>query len=199
MPIKLGELLLKENMVTPQRLQEAVDHQKMTGGPLRKALVALGILKDEEITGLLSRQFRVSSIDLAQFEIDPADIKCIPAETARRYSVLPLSRVAKTLRLAMADPTNVFAIDDVKFMTGYNVEPVVASEAALEEALDRYYGPSRAPGTANQAAPTDHRGPDQDAGRHRLHPRRDRHVAGVQGQGLRHLQRHRLQGPSGPL
>jgi type IV pilus assembly protein PilB len=143
MPVKLGELLLKENMVTPQQLQEALSHQKMNGGKLGKAFVALGYVRDEEITSLLSRQYGVPSINLDHFEVDPAIIKIIPAETARKYQILPLSRSGATLTIAMADPTNVFAMDDIKFMTGYNVEPVVASETALEEAIEKYYGSAR--------------------------------------------------------
>jgi len=143
MPVKLGELLLKENMVSPQQLQDALNHQKMSGGKLGKAFVSLGFVKDEEITSLLSRQYGVPSINLDHFEVDPAIIKIIPAETARKYQVLPLSRSGATLTIAMADPTNVFAMDDIKFMTGYNVEPVVASESALEDAIDRYYGSMR--------------------------------------------------------
>src|SRR6266536_1019105 len=132
MPVKLGELLLKENMVTPQQLQEALSHQKMNGGKLGKAFVSLGYVRDEEITSLLSRQYGVPSI-----------IKIIPAETARKYQILPLSRSGATLTIAMADPTNVFAMDDIKFMTGYNVEPVVASETSLEDAIEKYYGSTR--------------------------------------------------------
>jgi type IV pilus assembly protein PilB len=143
MPVKLGELLLKENMVSPQQLQDALNHQKMNGGKLGKAFVSLGFVKDEEITSLLSRQYGVPSINLEHFEVDPAIIKIIPADTARKYQVLPLSRSGATLTIAMADPTNVFAMDDIKFMTGYNVEPVVASETALEDAIERYYGSTR--------------------------------------------------------
>jgi type IV pilus assembly protein PilB len=143
MPVKLGELLLKENMVTPQQLQEALSHQKMNGGKLGKAFVALGYVRDEEITSLLSRQYGVPSINLDHFEVDPTIIKIIPAETARKYQILPLSRSGATLTIAMADPTNVFAMDDIKFMTGYNVEPVVASETSLEEAIEKYYGSTR--------------------------------------------------------
>jgi type IV pilus assembly protein PilB len=143
MPVKLGELLLKENLVSPQQLQEALGHQKQNGGKLGKAFVNLGFVKDEEITSLLSRQYGVPSINLDHFEVDPAIIKIIPAETARKYQVLPLSRSGATLTIAMADPTNVFAMDDIKFMTGYNVEPVVASEGALEDSIDRYYGSTR--------------------------------------------------------
>ncbi len=143
MPVKLGELLLKESMVTPQQLQEALSHQKTNGGKLGKAFVSLGYVRDEEITSLLSRQYGVPSINLDHFEVDPAIIKIIPAETARKYQILPLSRSGATLTIAMADPTNVFAMDDIKFMTGYNVEPVVASETSLEEAIEKYYGSTR--------------------------------------------------------
>ena len=143
MPVRLGELLLKENMVSPQQLQDALNHQKMSGGKLGKAFVSLGFVKDQEITSLLSRQYGVPSINLDHFEVDPAIIKIIPAETSRKYQVLPLSRSGATLTIAMADPTNVFAMDDIKFMTGYNVEPVVASETTLEEAIDHYYGSTR--------------------------------------------------------
>jgi len=143
MPVKLGELLLKENMVTPQQLQEALGHQKTNGGKLGKAFVSLGYVRDEEITSLLSRQYGVPSINLDHFEVDPAIIKIIPAETARKYQILPLSRSGATLTIAMADPTNVFAMDDIKFMTGYNVEPVVASEISLDEAIEKYYGSTR--------------------------------------------------------
>src|SRR5687767_10257635 len=143
MPVKLGELLLKENMVTPQQLQEALSHQKMNGGKLGKAFVSLGYVRDEEITSLLSRQYGVPSINLDHFEVDPAIIKIIPAETTRKYQILPLSRSGATLTIAMADPTNVFAMDDIKFMTGYNVEPVVASESSLEDAIEKYYGSTR--------------------------------------------------------
>src|SRR5882672_9748191 len=134
MPVKLGELLLKENMVTPQQLQEALSHQKMNGGKLGKAFVSLGYVRDEEITSLLSRQYGVPSINLDHFEVDPTIIKIIPAETARKYQILPLSRSGATLTIAM---------DDIKFMTGYNVEPVVASESSLEEAIEKYYGSTR--------------------------------------------------------
>ena len=100
-------------------------------------------MRDEEITSLLSRQYGVPSINLDHFEVDPAIIKIIPSETSRKYQILPLSRSGATLTIAMADPTNVFAMDDIKFMTGYNVEPVVASETSLEDAIEKYYGSTR--------------------------------------------------------
>jgi type IV pilus assembly protein PilB len=136
MPVRIGELLLKEKRISAEQLQEALNYQRTNGGKL----VKLGYVKDEEITALLSKQYGVPSIALNQFEIDPAVIKLVPGETARKYQIVPLSRAGATLTIAMTDPTNVFAMDDVKFMTGYNVEPVVASETAVLDSIDKYYG-----------------------------------------------------------
>src|ERR1700680_2024469 len=139
MAVRIGELLLKEKRITPDQLQQALNHQKANGGKLGFNLVNMGFVKDEEITALLSKQYGVPSINLTQFEIDPAVIKLIPADTAQKYQIIPLSRAGATLTIAMTDPTNVFAMDDIKFMTGYNVEPVVASETAVTESITRYY------------------------------------------------------------
>jgi type IV pilus assembly protein PilB len=151
MAVRIGELLLKEKRITPAQLQEALNYQKAHGGKLGFNLVKLGYVKDEEITALLSKQYGVPSINLANFEIDPVVIKLVPAETAQKYQVLPISRAGATLTIAMTDPTNVFAMDDIKFMTGYNVEPVVASEVSVIDAIARYYGASKA-AAAQQAA-----------------------------------------------
>ena len=143
MPVKIGEMLSKEGLITPQQLQEALTYQKQNGVKLGRALVSLGFVKDDEITGLLSRQYGVPSINLATFDIDPTVLKVLPGETCRKYQVIPISRAGAVLSLAMSDPTNVFAMDDIKFMTGYNVDPVVASEIAIEEAINRFYGSVR--------------------------------------------------------
>jgi type IV pilus assembly protein PilB len=148
MAVRIGELLLKEKRITPAQLQEALNAQKTNGGKLGVNLVKLGFVKDEEITQLLSKQYGVPSINLTQFDVDTAVIKLVPADTAHKYQIVPLSRSGATLTIAMTDPTNVFAMDDIKFMTGYNVEPVVASETAIMEAIQRYYSaPSLAPAT----------------------------------------------------
>jgi type IV pilus assembly protein PilB len=155
MAVRIGELLLKEKRITPEQLQEALSYQRQSGGKLGANLVKLGFVKDDEITSLLSKQYGVPSISLNQFEIDPAVIKLVPAETAHKYQIIPLSRVGATLTIAMTDPTNVFALDDLKFMTGYNVEPVVAWETAVLEAIQKYYGaPGAGPkgGSAKAAA-----------------------------------------------
>jgi type IV pilus assembly protein PilB len=137
---KLGEILLKENLITPEQLKQALEHQKASGGRLGNALIKLGFLSDDEVTAVLSRQYGVPSINLAYFEVDTSVIKLIPMETAIKYQVLPLSRVGSSLTLAMVDPTNVFAMDDIKFMTGFNIEPVVASETAIADAIKKQYG-----------------------------------------------------------
>src|SRR2546421_5611930 len=139
MAVRIGELLLKEKKITPDQLQQALAAQKANGGKLGFNLVKMGFVKDEEITALLSKQYGVPSITLAQFQIDPAVVKLVPAETAQKYQIIPLSRSGAALTIAMTDPTNVFAMDDIKFMTGYNVEPVVASEIAILEAVQKYY------------------------------------------------------------
>ena len=158
MPVRIGELLLKEKRITPDQLQQALNHQKASGGKLGFNLVKMGFVKDEEITALLSKQYGVPSINLTQFEIDAAVIKLIPAETAQKYQIIPLSRAGATLTIAMTDPTNVFAMDDIKFMTGYNVEPVVASEIAVIEAIQKYY-PAAGKGGPGKAAVVKEREP----------------------------------------
>ena len=152
MPVRIGELLLKEKRITPAQLQEALSYQKTNGGKLGFNLVKLGFVKDEEITALLSKQYGVPSINLAQFDIDAPIIKLIPSETAHKYQIVPLSRAGATLTIAMTDPTNVFAMDDIKFMTGYNVEPVVASETAVLAAIQRYYSAPAVRGPREPAA-----------------------------------------------
>ena len=140
MPTQIGELLVKENFITPDQLELALKHQRQNGGRLGSILINLGFVEDDDITALLSKKYGVPSINLAFFEIDPAVIKLIPIDVAQKYMVVPLSRVGSTLTVASVDPTNVFAMDDIKFMTGLNVEPVVATEASITEALEKYYG-----------------------------------------------------------
>jgi type IV pilus assembly protein PilB len=125
-------------------LEQATKLQKESHTRLASALVKLGFLSDEDVTNFLSRQYGVPAINLSYFEIDPAVVKLIPYETAKRYQILPLSRVGASLTIAMVDPTNVFAMDDIKFMTGFNIEPVVASESSIVEGIDKAYGTSKA-------------------------------------------------------
>src|SRR5438477_1040555 len=141
---RLGDLLVKEKVITVEQLEQALKVQKDTGaGRLGSVLVKLGFLGDEDVTNFLSRQYGVPAINLSYFEIDQAVIKLIPYDTAKRYQILPLSRVGSSLTIAMVDPTNVFAMDDIKFMTGFNIEPVVASESAILEGIEKAYGTSK--------------------------------------------------------
>ena len=142
MSVRLGEILIKESLITQDQLQKALEFQRANGGKLGSCLTKMGFITDDDITGVLSRQYGVPSINLKYYEIDPTVIKLIPQDTALRYQVIPLSRVGSVLTIAMTDPTNVFAMDDIKFMTGFNVEPVVASESAIGEAIGRFYGAS---------------------------------------------------------
>jgi type IV pilus assembly protein PilB len=140
---RLGDLLVKEKIITAEQLAEAVKTQKESNCRLGSALVKLGFLTDGDVTNFLSRQYGVPAINLSYFEIDPAVVKLIPYETAKRYQILPLSRVGASLTIAMVDPTNVFAMDDIKFMTGFNIEPVVASESSILEGIDKAYGATK--------------------------------------------------------
>jgi type IV pilus assembly protein PilB len=136
---RLGDLLIKENAITPEQLEQAQKFQRENGGRFGSALVKLGFLNETEVTTFVSRQYGIPAVNLAYCEIDPAVVKLVPYEAAKRYQVLPLSRVGSSLTIALVDPTNVFALDDIKFMTGYNVEPVVASESEILEGIERAY------------------------------------------------------------
>ncbi|HZS47987.1 MAG TPA: type IV-A pilus assembly ATPase PilB [Blastocatellia bacterium] len=161
MSTKLGESLLRENLISAQQLKEALEYQRTNGGRLGTTLVKLGIIEDNEIARHLSRQYGVPSVNLSFFEVDRTAVKLVPQDVAAKYMVLPLSRVGATLTLAMVDPTNVFAIDDIKFMTGLSVEPVIVSEAAFQAVFEKFYGATRElelarPGTDSPASgPTD--------------------------------------------
>ncbi len=143
MSAKLGEILVRENLISPQHLREALDYQREHGGRLGFNLVKLGLVSDDMITAVLSRQYGIPSVNLELFQIDAQVLHLIPQEVAQKYSVLPLSRVGASLTLAMVDPTNVFAMDDIKFMTGLNVEPVVVAEASIQQAISKYYGTTK--------------------------------------------------------
>ena len=140
MASQIGELLIREEFISQEQLDAALKHQREHGGRLGSILINLGYVEDDNITSVLSRQYGVPSINLTYFEIDAEAIKLIPIEVAQKYMLVPLSRIGNTLTVATADPTNVFAMDDIKFMTGFNVEPVVASESSIQEALEKYYG-----------------------------------------------------------
>jgi type IV pilus assembly protein PilB len=144
MPLKIGEFLVRSNLIDQGQLDKALEEQKQTGGRIGEHLIRLGFVTEEDILDCLSQQYGVPSINLRHFEIDESIIRLIPADVARKYQFIPVSKTGATLTVAMADPTNVFAMDDITFITGYRVEPVVASEEALREAIDKYYGTTHA-------------------------------------------------------
>jgi type IV pilus assembly protein PilB len=136
---RIGELLVKENLLTTEQLRQARDAARDGGGRLGAQITKLGYLQETELTDFVAKQYGVPSIDLDEFEIDPAVIQLIPEEVAIKHTVLPVNRAGSTLILATADPSNIVAIDDIKFLTGYNVEVVVAADDAIKRAVDRYY------------------------------------------------------------
>ncbi len=141
---RLGELLVREKLISLQQLRKAQQDQGKSGETLSYTLAKLGYISDAEITDFLSSQYRLPAINLDEYEIETEVIKLVGREVCEKHKILPVSRSGSSLIVAMADPTNLHAIDDIKFLTGYNVEPVIASETAIASAVDRYYsaGPS---------------------------------------------------------
>jgi len=136
---RLGELLVREKLITPMQLRRAMEDQRGSGGRLGHALTKMGYLDENALTAFLAKQYGVPSINLSDFEIDPEVLKLIPKEVAQRHQVIPINRSGNTLMVAMADPSNIYAIDDLKFVTNYNIDVVVASETAIAESLEKYY------------------------------------------------------------
>ena len=139
MAAKLGQILITSNIISEEQLKQALNLQKKEGGRLGTNLAKLGYITEEKLVSFLSKQFGVPAINLTDYSIDPSVAKLVPLEMARKYFIMPITRVGATLTIAMADPSNVFAIDDVKFMTGYNVEVVVAAESAIMHAISNNY------------------------------------------------------------
>ena len=138
---RLGEILVKNNLVTRDQLSKALEEQKLSGNQLRigSILINQKLLTEEQLTSFLSKQYGVPSVNLSDYEIDSAVIKIIPAEVAQKYQLVPVNRAGATLIVAVSDPSNLFAIEDIKFMSGYNIEMVVASERDIKVSLDKYY------------------------------------------------------------
>jgi len=137
---RLGELLVKRNYINPEQLKKALEEQKLKGGRLESNLVRLGYIKEDELLSFLSAQYRVPSVKISKMEINPNVIKLIPSSISKKYFIIPINRVGPKLTLAMSDPSNIVVIDEIKFMTGFNVEPVVASETEIIDAIKKYYG-----------------------------------------------------------
>lgn len=139
---RLGNLLIKSNLLSREQLVKALEEQKLSGGRLGSQIVKLGYLKEEDLVSFLSKQYGVPSVNLAEFEVDESVIKLVPEDVANKHQIIPINRAGSTLIIAMSDPSNIFAIDDIKFLTGYNVEVVVASDSSIRDAIDKYYDQS---------------------------------------------------------
>jgi type IV pilus assembly protein PilB len=137
--VRLGDMLVKAALITREQLNQALQQQQTGGGRIGTNLVKLGFISEDDITSFLSRQYGVPSINLSHFEIDANVIKLIPSEIAQKHQVIPINRTGNVLTVAMTDPSNIFAIDDIKFMTGFKVEPVVAAESSIKNSINKYY------------------------------------------------------------
>lgn len=140
MTLRIGELMVKAGLITMDQLAQAVEAQKKEGGRIGQILVKMGYLSEKELVDFLSRQFRIRSVALNDVAIPPDLIKLVPGPLAKKFLMIPIQRVGSTLTIAMSDPTNMVALDDVKFMTGYNIQPVLAPESSVVEAIKRHYG-----------------------------------------------------------
>jgi len=142
---RLGELLVRENLISMAQLKKAQDEQSKTGGRIGYHLIKTGAIEESKLTDFLSKQYGVPAINLKDFDIDPEIIKLVPKEVCEKHLIIPVNRAGASLIIAMSDPSNIFAMDDIKFLTGYNIETVVSSEMAIREAIERYFaakGPS---------------------------------------------------------
>ena len=140
--LKLGEILVKNGVITMDELSKALDEQRRVGGSIGRQLTKLGFLKDSELVSFLSKEFGAATVSLLDGEIPESVVKLIPPDLAVRYQVVPFKRQGNTLYLAVSDPTKVGALDDIKFLTGLNVEVVVSSESEIAQALSKYYNAS---------------------------------------------------------
>src|SRR5215813_6831780 len=136
---RLGELLVRENLISIQQLRKAQEEQQRNGTRIGSALIKTGAIEESRLTDFLSRQYGVPAINLKDFDIDPEIIKLVPKDVAEKHLVIPVNRAGPSLIVAMSDPSNIYAVDDLKFLTGYNIEPVVASEVSVREAIEKYY------------------------------------------------------------
>jgi type IV pilus assembly protein PilB len=140
MALRIGELMVRNSLITRDQLTQAVTEQKKNGGKIGQVLVRLGFLTEEALVEFLSRQFRIRSVDLSEVPIQSELIRLVPEPLAKKFLMIPIQRIGSTLTIAMSDPSNMVALDDVKFMTGYNIEPVLSRESSVVEAIKKYYG-----------------------------------------------------------
>jgi len=136
---RLGDLLVAERLITEAQLKQALAEQKGKTEKLGSILARLGFITEEQLIGFLSRQYGIPSITLTNIDVDTETLRLVPAQIARKYEILPVKRIGGTLTLAMADPTNVFALDDIAFMTSLQILPVVAPQATIRKAIEKHY------------------------------------------------------------
>lgn len=142
MSVRLGELLVSKGLITAKQLEDALQEQKISGNKLGSSLVKLGFISEKNLVSFLSRHYGVPAIDLSEAQIDPEVIKIIPPDVVFKYQVIPIKRIGSTLRVAMSDPSNILAIDDIKFLTSCHVEVFVSTESAIKAAIDKFYDSS---------------------------------------------------------
>ena len=138
-PERLGDLLVREKLITREQLDKAVQEQKQSGTRVGYNLVKLGFIQETELTKILARQFKMPAVDLSRFEVDPRIAKLVPGDLAMKHLVLPLKRDGRTLTVAMADPTNLGVLEDLKFITRYDIFPVIGGEFSIKSAVDKIY------------------------------------------------------------
>ncbi len=139
---RLGELLVNNGLITPKQLDDALQEQKISGTKLGSSLVKLGFMSEKNLVSFLSRHYGVPAIDLNEVQIDPEAMKMIPPDVIFKYQAIPIKRIGSTLRVAMSDPSNILAIDDIKFLAGCHVEVFVSTESAIKGSIDRFYDPA---------------------------------------------------------
>src|SRR5262249_48710313 len=135
----VGQKLLDARLIDESAIQKAELQQKNGGGTFLTNLIKVGAITEEGLSEFLAQLYRVPAIDLKKAEVDPACVKLLPPDVALKFMALPVSRAGRRLTVAMANPTNIFALDDIKFITGFEVEALVAPEPALKRALDKHY------------------------------------------------------------
>lgn len=133
------EILIKSKQLSKAQLEKALEIQKARGMPLRKVLVEEGMINEETLLSLLSEQLYVPTLHLKKYKFDPDVVKVIPERMARLYQLIPLSRIGNTLTVAMSDPLNIFALDDLKALTGCQIDTVLSSEEEVGKAIDTQY------------------------------------------------------------
>ena len=136
---RLGELLVRNGLITQEQLARALADARANGTRVGYSLIKLGYISEDELVRALARQYRVPAVDLSNIVIDPRIIRLVPSEIALKHTILPLRRVGRTLTVAMANPTDAGALDDLKFVTRHDIEPVVAGEVTLRKQIEKYY------------------------------------------------------------